>query len=528
METTTLKLTNETIDFLSDELSSHMSENKVSSRDILRYRLGLEEILIKYQEKFGPETNIVYLKKRAFGEIRFTIKINCPEYNPLAISFDDSDNTIMSSLVNSFEKGEPMWSYSDQINVITFNAKKKANFGKLPQIGLGVVLAFVLGIIARNVFDPTGLKTFVDTYLTPLGNVYAGCIAVFGVLLVFFDIALGIVNSGDLNTAGKVGKRISGGFFIYLILFVVVLSLPLVFMYNTGTNEVKTSADSVYSLLLSLLPQNIVSPFLEFNAIQVIIIGVAFGVSILVLGDKANTLKKVFNEVDLVAIVTNVYIDKIIAVYAFVVLFGLVSTAELTVLRYSAELIAAVLIGLLLMLMITIARASFLTKINPFKLFKKILPSFLLCLGTGSYGASFTVNVGIIRNDLAINGNYASIGMEFGGNLYKPAQAFTFLAMSIFVADYYNIRITIPWFVIACLLSIILSIAVPNIPGGAATIIPLLFTQLSLPYEGITWMIVLSALLQFPILAVNINCIQCGLLSIASKCGMVDKEKLLA
>lgn len=528
MQTKILKLTNETIDLLSDEISLFFSSKKVSKKEILRYRLSLEESLIKYQEKFGTDVSLVYDKKAIFGQIRFTIKIFSSSFNPFSITIDDENNELMSSLVNSFEKGEPLWNYDNQTNILVFSAKKEVNFGKLPQIGIAVVLAFVIGILARNIFVKESLNAFVESYVVPIGNVYAGAMSVMGVLLLFFDISLGIVNCGDLSTAGKLGKRFLGRYFIILAIFVVGLSIPLLFLFNEGAHIVGISGNETFKLIIGFVPQNIVRPFLDFNAIQVCIIGLAFGVSMLVLGEKSSTLRKVFNEVDLVAIVTNGFIDKVIAIYAFIELFGLVSTAELSVLRYSVTIFAVIIGGLFIMLAASIVRASIIAKISPIKLMKKLLPSFLLCIGTGSYCATFTENIGVILNDLGISSGYAGLGMEFGGNLYKPAQAFSFLAMSMFIANFYNIKVTIPWFIIACILSIIMSVAVPNIPGGALTIIPLLFSQLSLPPEGVNWMILLASILQFPILAININCMQCELLCVASKYDEVDTSKLYA
>ena len=68
--------------------------------------------------------------------------------------------------------------------------------------------------------------------------------------------------------------------------------------------------------------------------------------------------------------------------------------------------------------------------------------------------------------------------------------------------------ISVPWLIFAALLSVILTVAVPNVPGASASVYALLFTQLGLPAEALALMISVNAFLEFVMVAVNMYCMQ--------------------
>ena len=58
------------------------------------------------------------------------------------------------------------------------------------------------------------------------------------------------------------------------------------------------AAAQIYSMILGIIPGNIVTPFLEGNSLQIIFMAVCTGLVLLVLGEKASALRALLDQVN--------------------------------------------------------------------------------------------------------------------------------------------------------------------------------------------------------------------------------------
>lgn len=78
------------------------------------------------------------------------------------------------------------------------------------------------------------------------------------------------------------------------------------------------------------------------------------------------------------------------------------------------------------------------------------------------------------------------------------------------------------------LISVILAIAAPPVPGGGLSCFALIIAQMGLPAESLALFCTLNIIPDFICTASNLSCLQLELTDLADSLDMLDREKLHA
>ncbi len=504
MEWITLK--NEEIDRVSQELVGFFTEKGIEKKEIVRSRLILEEILYKYQTHFGEDSRVSINFSVVLNQIRCYIRLQGEAYNPLEIE-DDSEAKLIGSLLD-YEGGTPNWTYRNSENIIFLVSHRKRKISLIAQIAIALAVGIVLGIGARSFMNPEHTMTLVTDYLQPIANAYTGLLCVMAVLLTFFAFPLGISAMGNSEAVGKASVKLVAK--MYLVMAISVFAFTLFFLLRQSSlaqTSIAIAGKSLFDIVMGFFPTGLVAPFLNFNSVQILIIGMMFGFSFLAMGEKAGKVLDIFDTCNLAAIITNNFLNKFIPYYVGISVFSGIITADISALSTVPQILIYTLIGFALLIVYYVVNISATFRVNPIKYCKTMLPTFLISLSSGSFGAAFTTMINTVLSfgpDPALTGMY----INMGGVFFKPAHSITFMVSSVIMAQVFGIEISVPWLIFAALLSIILTAAVPNVPGASASVYVLLFTQLGLPNAALVLMISINAFLEFLMVAVNIFCLQ--------------------
>ena len=517
------KLTNEGIQELCDAAKTYLTDSGLDSKLAMRNVLTIEEALLKYQDAFGMEQEVTFKPAKVLGQLRIMLFIPGTPFNPFEVG--NPDDILMNSLLSSFNTALPNWKYKNLTNQIVFNVNKPQKRSLLTKIAIAVVVGAVLGFIARFLPGGIGQKIAVD-YVQPLGAAYTGLLCVMAVFLTFFAVSLGIVHAGDLSTLSNMSKtmfgrmlKVMGG----IVVFLSVVMTPLMkFAGGVGNIQFKTA----YDALLGFVPSNPIAPLAEFNAGQIIVVGALFGFTMLYLGSKVSTLEAAFTECNLIAVTCESFLsNRAIYYYVGMNLFTLVVTASLSDFVHSIRIIIIVLAAFaLLMIIYTIVAVNTL-KCSVSALYKRLMPAFMINLSSATYGSSFTTSIEALFA-CGVDIDYGSVGHNVGGMLFKPAYAILLLVGTVIASINEGVIFSVGYLLTIALLSVILAIAIPTIPGAAITGFTLMFAQVGLSPESLAIVITLNALLDFFTVAVNGFCLQSEIMIGAKKAGRIDISKI--
>lgn len=145
---------------------------------------------------------------------------------------------------------------------------------------LKITVALILGIIVGVIFGKDA------AVLAPFGDVLLHLLKFLIIPLILFTLIVGI-NQSNIGDLGRMGGKV---FFYYLITsalaIIVGIAVSSLFAPGSGmsldTNETFDVPENpgVISVLLNIIPENIVTAFSELNLLGIIFTALAFGIAI--------------------------------------------------------------------------------------------------------------------------------------------------------------------------------------------------------------------------------------------------------
>jgi len=251
-----------------------------------------------------------------------------------------------------------------------------------------------------------------------------------------------------------------------------------------------------------------------------------FGFSFLAMGEQATPLVRAFDKCNLVAVLTNKYLTKFIPFYVGMMCLTIADTSNQEFLPMLLRITPITLAAAVVMLAIFTFMVCARYKISPALLWKKLASSFLINLSSASVGAAFVTLFDELHVACGIDLFYNGIACNLGTIIFKPMYSVFLTISAVSLATYTGLKVTPMWLLLVVFLSVLLVSAIPNVQGGAASIIILMFTEIGLSDYVASAMISVNAILQFVIVPVNIFCLQCATVLMARTDDMIDVEVL--
>ena len=135
------------------------------------------------------------------------------------------------------------------------------------------------------------------------------------------------------------------------------------------------------------------------------------------------------------------------------------------------------------------------------------------------------------RNELRISGLGISsmvtrYGIPLGSTIYMPGVAINALLISLYMAEQWDVAVSLLWVMMAVILATILAIAAPPISGAGLLTYAAIFTQLGIPTQALAVALVADILMGFIAAALDQTLLQMELILQADRMQLLDKEML--
>ena len=519
------ELTAEEIDRLVDTTADILSNEKIDQKDALRLRFILEETILKYRDALSEKAEASLRFSRFFGTFRVSLRVKGESFDPFG-SENTSDTSVMGSLLANSDALNRAWRYRGGANIVTFTVAKKRKVSQLVTILIGILIGAAVGSLVTLLL-PNLAPTIAERIIAPVTNAYTGLLCVMATIMCFGAIVLGIVRLGDISTFSNMGRKMIRSFLLVALCLTLFNTLWIKPSMTFGrSSRVAIDLFDFFEILIGFVPNNILSPFLEFNSVHIIIIGVMFGIAMLKMGQKADPLTEVFDEVNTVAILSNSSLNYFISIYVGLMVAGLIMSGQLAVLSGFWKLFLIVVAGEAVTLIAYTVVVCIRLKVGVRRYLRKLLPAFMISLSSASVGAAFTTTIDTLIGPLGVDADYAPLAYNLGGILFRPGYCIVFTACSLFTADLYGIEVTWAWLLAAFLLSFILSVATPPVLGGTTVCFSILFSQLGINAEALAIIISVNAVFEFLTVAVNNYCLQSQIVLLGNNLGKLDRDRL--
>ncbi len=493
-------LTYEGVDQMSDLVQEALAASGLAQRDVLRTRLSLEEVMLAWIDAGTLEGPCELEVLRRFGRISVSLSCAGAPCDPLSQRPDDEfgNGQLGRSIMENLGLGLS-WQHRDGVNVASCSLKRKRRMGQLASLGLAVALAFVCAAIFSVL--PEGWSEFaLNTFLDPLLDAFLGCFTCIVGPLMFLSMVWGIANIGDSQRLGTIGSSLLSRFMLVTVVYAVVVTAAAILFFQPAFGDSQGGQDvlsSIVAMLLDIIPHNIASPFLEGNTLQILFMGVAVGIAVVMMRDRVSALMNVVDQANAIVQLILGAVSSLMPVFVFTSILCLVldgSFAKSAVGMLSAVALGASLsfseIGLEILSMRALG-------VSPAKAASKLSQPFLVSLSTASSAAALPMTIDACKKKLGIDGKLVDFAAPFGTVVFMPHAASSLIVVSIFAAQMYDVELGVGAIILCVINAVVLSVAAPPIPGGALSCYTLMFMQLGIPIEALALAVAIDTVLDF-------------------------------
>jgi Na+/H+-dicarboxylate symporter len=407
------------------------------------------------------------------------------------------------------------------------------------QVLLALVLGVVLGLVAREIGPVAdGSPNWLTSTLQTVGGTFVTLLKVLVPPLIVTAVIVSIANLKQVSNAARLaGQTLL--WFAVTALISVTIGIGLGLLTEPGRNSSVDAATQAapektggwFDFLTGIVPGNIFglqgSPdgSLSFNVLQLIVIAVAIGVAALKVGEPAEPFVGFVRSA--LAIVQKVLWWVILL--APIGTLGLIGNAVAT---YGWESLGslgvftgAVYAGLALVLFVVYPVLLRAHGLSPLRFFAGAWPAIQLAFVSRSSIGTLPVTERVTEQNLGVPRSYASFAVPLGATTKMDGCAAIYPALAaIFVAQFFNVDLSITDYLLIALVSVIGSAATAGVTG-AVVMLTLTLSTLGLPLAGVGLLLAIDPILDMGRTAVNVAGQALVPTIVAKREGILDVER---
>lgn len=367
--------------------------------------------------------------------------------------------------------------------------------GLTTKIFVGMTLGIILGLIMFKV--PAGYvrdKVILDGILAFVGSGFIRLLMMVLVPVVFTSLACGTASLDDIRTLGRIGSK-TMFFYMTTTVLAICIALVMALLINPGVGvnagDVQLAAPKIaenvplVDVFLNVIPRNFFDALTTANMLQVIFFAVFTGLAISIAEVKAEWPRRLieqWNEVFLT-------MTSIIMIFAPYGVFAL-TTRTFAKLGYGAMLPLAkymIAIGIALLIQGIFVYGGMLkvfSRLSYTKFIKNMIPVITVIFSTASSAATLPVSLETVQR-MGVSRRVASFTIPLGATINMDGTAIMQGVASIFIAQMFNVELTIVSYITIIVTATLASIGTAGIPGSGLIMLTMVLTAVGLPIEGI-------------------------------------------
>lgn len=245
-----------------------------------------------------------------------------------------------------------------------------------------------------------------DSLLTPVYDAFIGILNTVASPMIFLSVAWGIYGIGDAATLGRIGKRMLIRYIAMTGLitgFALAVLMPFYRLHFASTGIDSSGINKIIELILGIFPRNIISPFLDGNTMQIILIASVVGCIMLILGSQTKLIATFIEQINYIIQYLIEMISGFVPVFIFIIILRLIWSDSLKDIFSVWKPFASYLAVSFAVVLLVLAFVCIKEKTSFSNFVKKLFPSFFIGLTTASSSAAFGTTVSTCEYDLGIS-----------------------------------------------------------------------------------------------------------------------------
>lgn len=489
---------------------------RLKQRDVLEALLISEETMLLLTEHAPEDASIRVVISRKMGVPR--IRLIAPG-TPMALDEhlgtvsidqlgDETENAIRSVMLRSYAESIK-YRHSRSENILTIVTGIPERILAAHTV-TAIILAVISVLVLRQIFPDAAVQWLSTNLLSPLEGLFISALMCITAPAVFVSIACSMFRFEGLSELGRSGKTVVATYLLTSIaatligMFIFCLLRPgKIGVLAMQTEPGAVEGFSVLEILSTLIPPNIVEPFISVNSLQLMLIAITIGSALTMCGKRVRHLKVLLEELDVLCGKVSSLVMQMVPAVVYCSTVNLLLSSHLDVLVSIAELIPVLVVGLSSLLLLYCLILLVVVRLNPIPFFRKYVPNLKNVFLKGSTVAAIPLNMRICRRQLGVPKSICSFSIPLGATINMDGNCMCLTIISLFFVRISGIAFGMNEIVVLMLLVVILSLGAPIAPGTLILCLVTLMSQIGIDISMISMVIGINFILEMLLGMVN-------------------------
>jgi len=398
-----------------------------------------------------------------------------------------------------------------------------------------IALAVLVGTTA-NPHTPIGPIDLIRL-LDFIGTLFLRALKMIVVPLVVASIVVGVGSTAETRAFGRMATK-TGLYYVTTSLSAIVIGLLLVDLIAPGviggvparqilglhasTEAVAASVHAtrtqgIGSLLLRLIPENVLADAVQGKLLGLISFSLLFGYFMSRLtGPAAAALSGFWQGLLEVMLAMTSLVMRVAPAGVFALVAKVVLTTGFGMLRPLLAFFLCVVVGLLIHAGVVLTSLLWLVgRVSPRRHLRAMSPALLMAFSTASSSATLPVTLECVERRAGVSRRVAGFTLPLGATVNMDGTALYECVAALFIAQAYGVHLGFWDQFLVVLLALMTSIGVAGIPAASLVAITIILGAVGVPLEGLGLILAVDRILDMLRTAVNVFSDSCGAVIIA-------------
>ena len=508
-------------------LEEQLTAIHTEKQNRLRLRLSLEEALLRLRDRFGETQAVKALFKKHFNRLLIQLDAEGEPCNPLRdeeYEMEDMCGSLLTAVGIS-----PQYVYDGRRNTLRLQLPLPG-MGPLVKLMIALLGGTALGLAGLYLLSDKALDAAIQTAVMPSMTIWRRILNVLSGPVIFFMTLTSVLNMGKITENGGNARRIVSRYFM-ISFQMAIISLAIaggIFGMSVDGFYNADASVSFWDRVVQMIPKDFFSPFMESNTVQLLILAAVIGEALNMIGSHTRNLCRIIRQINMVGLQLCEWISRMLPYVTAVMLgMGIWQRTTTLLVGFVICLVLAVAISVLCigMTLIYICRKK---KLRIRQLFSKLWEPFWLALKGGSLNASYGKLEQSCAADLGIQRSFLNSSLTNGMTLCMPVSSVGTMVLLAYFAVQYGTETSLIWHIGAILLSAVLFVATPPVPGANLLAYVVTFAWLGIPGEVLIDAMLFDITFGYFANAGNQMVLEMELILQADHIGMLDRKRLMA
>ena len=447
----------------------------------------VSDVLEDYAGQMPADCEIRYHVRAHFGRVELRLRIYGEKFDPFYQGEKAAERLFQKRIDRVHLDCETSISYfySPGINTVIIHSPRKKesrNILKQPMV-LAALVGLLMGLVSQ--YLPDSVSGFlIDQCVSPIMQLILGILSGIVGPVVFLSIVLAIGSLESIEELNRLGKIVIRRFvLVTLFITLAAILISLLFFPILGRGSVNFTLDSILELIFGVIPTSLFRPFVDNNLPQLLVLGMAAGAALLLLGEKAAVLR------DHLSLLSDwVYelmglVNKLMPAIPFLSIFKLAAEGRYDVLIRGWKYIAAVFLCIAVCITVKFFKVSYRCGMKPAAIWNAISPIVTATFLSGSSNSVLRMQYETSKDGLGIEPSFSSFWIPLSYGMLMPSVTIAFVVSTFFVAGISGVSASFSFLLVLALNTVLLSLASPGLTPG--TVIILESLGLDAGYAGV-------------------------------------------